>query len=99
MLHVDGGGESFERVVVEAVQGRHKVQVLRDALGEGLSERMIVDGESYVVAEQVESLELAGVVEAISVTAAQGDEAYQFAADPERDDALEEFGSDISVGA
>ena len=77
VFDVNGGGKGLQSVVVEAVQRRHEAQIFRDALSQGLRERMIVDGESDVVAEQVERLEFAGIVEAIAVATAQGDEANQ----------------------
>src|SRR5580692_12531338 len=99
VFHVNGGRKSFQRVVVEAVQGRHEAQVFRHALSQGLRERMIVDSEGEVVAEQVERIEFTGIVEAITVATAEGDEANQFTADLQGNNTLEKFGSYISVGA
>ncbi len=60
---------------------------------------MVVHGQSHVVAEQVERLEFAGIVEAIGLTPAQSNQAYKFAAHFERNDAFEKLGSNISIGA
>src|SRR5580692_9001383 len=43
VLHVDGGGEGFERVVVETVKRRHEAEIFGDALRYGLGERVILD--------------------------------------------------------
>ena len=48
VLHVDGGGESFQRVVVETVQRGHQPQIFRNTLRYGLRQRMILYGERDV---------------------------------------------------
>jgi hypothetical protein len=45
VLHVDGGGERFERVVIEAVQRSHEPQVFGDPLRQRLGQRMVVHGQ------------------------------------------------------
>src|SRR5579864_1950802 len=98
VLDVDGGGESFERVVVEAVQRGHQAKIFRDTLRNRLRQGVILDGESTVAAEQFERVEFAVFIERIAGTASEGDDASEAPRGFERREALEEFGRDVAVG-
>ena len=52
-----GGGESFERVVVEPVQRGQQPQVFRNPLGQRLTESVILNGQRQVVAQHFKSVE------------------------------------------
>ena len=97
MFHVDGGGKGFERVVVEAVERGQQAQVFGYALGESLSEGVILDGERDVVAEHFKSVERVFFVEGIPLAAPESDYAGQLATNFQGAYAFEEFGCDIAV--
>ena len=46
VFHVDGGGESFERVVVKAMKRCEKAQIFRDTLRQGLAQSMVLDRQA-----------------------------------------------------
>ena len=73
VFDVDGGGEGFERVVVEAVQRGQQAQVFGDALGERLAERVILNGQCHVVAEHFKSVERVFFVNRVAGPASEGD--------------------------
>src|ERR1700680_2130795 len=58
---------------------------------------MILYGDRYIVAQQIESAEFFAVEESIALAAAQRDHSHKLAADLQWSDALEEFGSDVSI--
>ena len=73
VFDVDGGGESFERVVVESMQRSHQPQVFRDALRHGLGQRVILYREGDVGAEQFERVEFAVFIERVARAATECD--------------------------
>ena len=75
VLHVDGGGESFERVVIETVQRGHEAQIFGNSLRDGLGERVILHGERDVAAQEFERVEFAVFIECVAGAAAEGDHA------------------------
>src|SRR5207245_6524855 len=79
VLYVDGSGEGLERVVVEAVKGSHEPQILRHQLRESLSERMDLDGQRHVVAQQVERLKVLLVIEGIRILTTARQCSYELA--------------------
>jgi hypothetical protein len=97
MLDVNGGGEGFERIVIEAVQRSHEAQILGNTLRNRLSEHVILNGESDVAAEQFEGVEFIVFVKRFAGTAAQTDDAGEAASGFQRSQALEQFWRDVAV--
>ena len=60
---------------------------------------MILDGQRHVVAEHLKGIERILFVQRIAGTASQGDDANELAADLQRANTLEKFGSDVAVRA
>ena len=52
VLHIDSSGEGLERAVIESVQGSHQAKILCYPLSERLSQRMVMNREPNVTAEQ-----------------------------------------------
>ena len=71
VLDVDGVGEGFKRVVVEALYGGEQSQVIRHAAGKCFRQSEIVNGERHVVAEHAECFEFVFAVGGIAFAAAQ----------------------------
>src|SRR5208283_5535111 len=86
VFDVDGGGESFERVVVEPVQR-----------GQQLAESVILNGQCHVVAKHFKSVERVFFVHRFAGAASQGDHSCQLSPHFQWANALEQFGRDIAV--
>src|SRR5580658_658072 len=99
VFHVDSGGESFECVVVEAVQRGQQPQVFRDPLGQRLTESVILNGQGYVVAQHFKSIERIFFIQAFAGPASEDDRSDQLSPDFQWANALEQFGSDVAVRA
>src|SRR5215471_10521919 len=99
VLDVDRGSEGLEGIVVETMQRSHQAQVLRDALGDGLRQDVILHGESDVTAKEVEGIEFAVFVVSIARSAAQRNDSSKTASSFQGRKALEQFRSDIAIGA
>src|SRR5208282_3222404 len=97
VFDVDGGGESFERVVIEPVQRGQQAQVFRDPLCQRLAERVILNRQRHVVAQHFKSVERVFFVQGFAGLASRGDGPDQLSPDFQRANALEQFGSDIAV--
>src|SRR5438270_14102241 len=99
VFHVDCGSEGLQRVIVKTVQRRHQLQVFRNALRDGLSERMVLYREGNVRAQQFQRIQFTVFVEGIARSATQGNHSGEASAGLERRQALEEFRGDVPVGA
>src|SRR5208337_1784817 len=97
VFNVDGGGESFKRVVVEPVQRGQQPQVFGNPLGQRLAESVILNGQRHVVAEHFKSVERFFFVGRIAGPASQGDHSGQLSPYFQRANTLEQFGRDIAV--
>ena len=97
VLYVDGGGKGFERVVVETVQRRHEPQIFRNTLRDGLRERVILNRQRDVAAEQFERIEFAVFVERIAGSAAESDDSGKASSGFQGREALEQFRRDVAI--
>src|SRR4029077_13659481 len=97
MLDVNSGGEGFKRIVIEAVQRGHQTQVLGDALRDRLRQGMILNRKRDEAAEQFKGVESATCVERFAGASAKSDDAAKTSSGFQRSEALEEFGSDVTV--
>ena len=77
VLDINGGGEGFECIVVEAVQRGHQAQVFRDALRDVLGERVILHRQGDVTAEQFQGIKFTVFVKRISGAPPETDNASQ----------------------
>src|SRR6516162_11493938 len=98
VLDIDRRGKGFERAIVEAVQRGHEPEILCNPLGERLGERKIVDGESHIMAEQLERLELTWVIAGATLPLAKRHYAHEFATHFQRRKAVKQLWRHISIG-
>src|SRR6266567_1971073 len=98
MLDIDRGSEGLKRIVVKAVQRSHQLEILRNALRDGLRECMILHCQRDITAQHFQSVEFTVFVQRIAETAAKRNYASQASSGFQRRETLEEFGSDVAVG-
>ena len=98
VLDVDGGGKGFERVVVETMQRGREPQIFGDALRDALGQRVILNRERDVAAEQFEGVEFVVFVERIAGTASESDHSRQLSSRFQGSEAFEQFRCDVAVG-
>src|SRR5579864_9286959 len=60
---------------------------------------MVLDGERHVIAQQPEKFEILGIVSTLVTMAAQRNHSHELSCDFQRDDAFEQLGSNVAVGA
>ena len=80
VLYVNRSGESLKSIVVEAVERCHQAQVFGHALRQSLRERVVLHGQRYVVAQQVQRLQFLLVVNGLAISTSEGDCSYQLSA-------------------
>ncbi len=97
VLNVDGGGEGFERVVVETVQRGQQAQVFGDTLRQRLAEGVILDGQRHVVAEHFKSVERVFFVERIPLAATESDDSDELAANFQGQTPLKSSGATLPL--
>ena len=98
VLDVDGGSERLERIVVETVQRGHQPQVLGDSLRDGLRERMIVNRQRDVAAQQIHGVKFVVFVLNIAGASSQCHDSGKLAGSLEWSETLEKFWRDVAVG-
>src|SRR5712671_5765572 len=97
VFDVDGGGESFESVVVEPVQRSQQPQVFGNALCERLAESVILNGQRHVVAQHFKSVEGVFFVCRFAGPASEGDHSGELSPNFQWANALEQFRRDVAV--
>src|SRR5215469_3786638 len=99
VLHVDSGGEGLERVVIETMQRSHQAQILGDTLGQGLRERVVLNREPDIVAQQIEGLQALFVIQRLAFSPAERNRTYEPPADAQGSQTLKQLRRDISIRA
>src|SRR6267378_4832531 len=97
VFDVDGGGESFERVVVKPVQRGQEPQVFGNPLCQRLAESVILNGQRHVVAQHFKSVERVFFVCRFAGPASQSDHSGELSPNFQRTNTLEQFRRDIAV--
>src|SRR5512135_2469963 len=98
VLDVDGGGEGFQRAVVEVVDGGQQVKVFGDACLQRAAQVVVVDRQRDVVGDQREAVQLVAAIKRLPIAAPQGDGSHQLVLHAQRGHALEDVGRDVAVG-
>src|SRR5262249_19106670 len=99
VFHVNGGGESLQSVVIEAVQRGHQTQVFRHALGERLGKGVVLYRQRHVMTKQVERLQLFVVINGDVLSPSQGYSSDQLPSDPQRGDTAKQLRCNVSIRA
>ena len=99
MLHINGSRESFQSVVIKTMQRCHQAQVFRNSLGQSLRERVVLDGERNIVAQQIERLQSLFVVGRVAIMPAEGNCPNQLSRNFQRRHAFEQLGRHVSIRA
>src|SRR6185369_8459970 len=97
MLHIDRSGKSFQRIVVETVKGSHQPQVLRHTLCQCLRQRVILDRERHIVAQQLDGIKIFGRVSRIALSSSKSNYSDELAPHFQWAQASEQFRRYIAV--
>ena len=84
VFHIDCGGEGFKGIIVKAVQRSHQLQIFRNALRDGLGQRVVLHGQGDVGAQQFQRIQFVVFIEGIARPAAQSDHSGKPSAGLER---------------
>src|SRR5712691_13326174 len=97
VLYVNRGGKCLESIVIKTMQRGHEPHVFGDALRQGLSKAVIVNGQCDVVTQQAQGFEFVIFVVRVAFTSAQNHQANQLYPNLKRRDAFKELGRYVAI--